>query len=75
VGTSALTLGEDADLSGLYNLVQGVIYEVAFWDAGLSESEMATEIDGAMTRWGVTNTVTPPSTGGAVAIPPVWRFM
>lgn len=75
MGTSGLTLGEDVDGSGTYNLTQGVIFEVALWNSALTDSEAFTEIDAAMTRWGVSNTVTPPSSGGAVAYPPVRRFI
>jgi len=60
-GTNPLTLF--ADGSGptiMYNMT-GAAREFAFWSTALAGSEMQTEIDAAMTRWGITNTVTPPA--------------
>lgn len=70
LGTSGLTIGEDYDSAGTYNITQGVLFELAFWDSALTESEMATEIDTAMTTWSVSNTVTPPSSGGGLILSP-----
>jgi len=66
LGTSGLTIGEDYDSAGTYNLTQGVIFELAFWNAALTETEMASEIDTAMSNWSISNTVTPPSSGGGI---------
>jgi hypothetical protein len=63
MGTSSLAIGADADNTA-YSL-DGSYRELAFWNTALSESEMATEIDAAMARWNVTNTVTPPASGNA----------
>ena len=70
LGTSGLTIGEDYDSAGTYNLTQGVLFELAFWDSALTEAEMATEIDTAMTTWSVSNTVSPPSTSGGLLMAP-----
>ena len=70
VGTAQFVLGEDAEGSGTYNLTQGVVFEIAVWNAALTESEMATEIGNAMTRWGVTNTADLPTTSsGGIVLP------
>lgn len=64
MGTNSVAIGADAD-NTLYSMA-GAMREIAFWDTALSESDMATEVDAAMTRWGVTNSVSPPSSGGAI---------
>lgn len=62
-GTNPLTLFGDGSGSSSYHMT-GASREFAFWDSALSEAEMQTEISAAMVRWGVTNTVAPPSSGG-----------
>lgn len=64
LGTSAVAIGADADNTG-YSFA-GSMREIAFWDTALSETDIATEVDAAMTRWGITNSVSPPSSGGGV---------
>lgn len=59
-GTSALTLFADGSGTSMYNMT-GAAREFAFWNTALTGLEMQTEIDAAMTRWGITNTVTPPA--------------
>lgn len=66
MGTSSIAIGADADNTS-YSMT-GSMREIAFWDTALSESDMATEVDAAMTRWGVTNSVTPPVSGGGIPI-------
>lgn len=61
-GTNPLTLFGDGSGASTYHMT-GAAREFAFWDAALTETEMQAEISAAMARWGVTNTVTPP-TGG-----------
>lgn len=61
LGTASIAIGADADNTA-YSM-GGPMREVAFWDTALDESEMAAEIDAAMSRWGVTNTVEPPASG------------
>lgn len=55
-GTSPLTLFGD----GSTYRMTGAAREFAFWDVALTANEMAAEIDAAMGRWGVTNTIAPP---------------
>lgn len=62
-GTNPLTLFGDGGTNGSYHMT-GAAREFAFWDAALTENEMATEIASAMSRWGVTNTIAPPTSGG-----------
>jgi hypothetical protein len=66
MGTNAIAIGADADNTS-YSMA-GAMREIAFWDTALSEADMATEVDAAMTRWGITNSVTPPSSGGGIPI-------
>lgn len=70
IGTSPFTIGEDVDASGTYNLTQGTFYEIALWNAALSETEMATELTSAMSRWGITETLGPASSGGGLLVAP-----
>lgn len=63
-GTSALTLFGDGSASSNYHTT-GAAREFAFWNTALTGAEMNTEIDAAMTRWGITNTVTPPTASSA----------
>jgi len=62
-GTNPLTLFGDGSGSSSYHMT-GAAREFAFWDNALTGAEINTEIDAAMARWGITNTVTPPSSGG-----------
>lgn len=62
LGTNSVAIGADADNTS-YSLT-GSMREIAFWDSALSETDMATEVDAAMSRWGISNSVSPPSSGG-----------
>lgn len=66
LGTTSLAIGADAD-NTVYSM-SGAMREIAFWDTALSEADMATEVDAAMTRWGISNSVTPPSSGSTVIV-------
>ncbi len=66
MGTSSVAIGADAD-NTLYSMA-GAMREIAFWDTALSENDMATEVDAAMSRWGISNSVSPPSSGGGIPI-------
>ena len=66
LGTNSVAIGADAD-NTLYSMA-GAMREIAFWDTALSELDMATEVDAAMTRWGISNSVSPPSSGGGIPI-------
>lgn len=72
-GTSALTLFGDGSGSTTYQMT-GAAREFAFWSSALSETEMQTEITAAMSRWGVTNTVTPPASAGFTGLSGVGRL-
>lgn len=62
-GTNPLTLFGDGSGSASYNMT-GAAREFAFWDNALTGAEMQVEIDAAMLRWGISNTVTPPAGSG-----------
>lgn len=72
MGTGSLAIGADAD-NTIYSF-DGSMREIAFWNTALTESEMGTEIDAAMSRWGVTNTVTPPASAGFTGLSGVGRL-
>lgn len=61
-GTNPLTLFGDGSTFAQFHMT-GAAREFAFWDSALSETDMQTELAAAMTRWGITNTVEPPSSG------------
>jgi hypothetical protein len=66
LGTNAVAIGADADNTAY--AFTGSMREIAFWDTALSETDMATEVDAAMTRWGISNSVSPPSSGCGIPI-------
>ena len=49
MGTSGTTLFSDADDMS-YGSLDGALREIAFWNTALTESQMASEIDAAMSR-------------------------
>lgn len=67
LGTNAVAIGADAD-NTVYSMA-GTMREIAFWDEALSESAMAAQVDAAMSRWGISNSVTPPASGGGLILP------
>jgi hypothetical protein len=56
-GTNPLTLLGDGSSNSAYHPT-GATREFAFWDTALTQSAMESEIDAAMSRWGISNTVT-----------------
>jgi hypothetical protein len=63
-GTNPLTLFGDGSGTAIYHMT-GASREFAFWSTALSGADMQTEIDAAMTRWGITDTVSVPASGSA----------
>jgi hypothetical protein len=73
-GTNPLTFFGDGSGSSIYHMT-GAAREFAFWDTALAQSEMKSEIDAAMTRWDISNTVAvdPGGTAGFTGIRAISR--
>jgi len=75
LGTADLRIGDHMDNGGYGAGPNYFLSAFKVWNAAITASEMQTEIASQMTTWSVTDTVTPPTVSGSVALPPVRRFM
>lgn len=66
VGTRNKHIG-GAGNATTYTVASMKLREMTWWSSMLTEAQMNTEVDDAMTRWGITNEIDPPAASGGGA--------